>query len=89
MRTVTTSAEAITREREALEVLIQSEGWQYFTAHLTHEWKGPGFVERLGMAFASGDPLDAKVLYKASLEGSRMINWPEARIRQLKGDTEV
>lgn len=89
MRIVTSSAEAVTKEREALEELIQTEGWKLFVAHLMHEWKGAGFVERLGMAFTSSDPLDAKVLYKASLEGSRMINWPEARLRQLKGDTEA
>lgn len=89
MRIVTSAYEAAAKEREALEEMVQSDGWAVFQHHLAQEWEGPGFVQRLGMAFAKPDPVEAKILYEASSYVRRMVSWPETRIDQLKGVREA
>ena len=87
MRIVTSSEEAIIREREALEALIQSEGWAVFEDHILREWHGSGLMERIGMSFQGEDPMRPKVLYETSLQMRRALDWPASRVDQLKGAT--
>ncbi len=77
--------EYMDREREALEELVQTEGWRFFERHLREKWTGPGFLARLGSAF-DPDPQAAKVLYLTAGEVLHEMQWPEYRLRELVGD---
>lgn len=74
-------------EREALEEMVGTEGWQVFLRYVSHEWRGAGFHSRLTTAFSRNDA-DAKVLHRASLEIIRLFEWPKNRIAELKGQAD-
>lgn len=77
-----------THKREALEELIQSDGFRLFVQHALDEWKGDGYVSRMGHALSKDDPIAAKVVHATSLEIVRLLQWPSDMVRELKGSTD-
>jgi hypothetical protein len=78
----------IVKEREALEELIGSRGFQIFLRHAYHEWRGEGFHARMTVAFGKPDGVEPRVMHKASLEILRLLQWPRDRVTELKGHVE-
>jgi hypothetical protein len=79
------SSEDATREREALEDLLKSDGWAVFQRRVLAEWAGEGYFSRMGAAVQSDDPLAAKVVHRVSLEIQRGLQWPVDRVKALRG----
>lgn len=75
----------IVAKREALEELVRTEGWQYFVAHTLNEWKGEGYVARMGTALAADDRIHPQVVHRTAMEMVRLLEWPNEQIRELKG----
>lgn len=81
------SANDATKRREALEELMQSEGWQVFRGHVLAEWQGKGYVNRMGLALAK-DPTAPQVVHGTALEIVRLLEWPGTQVRDLKGSID-
>ncbi len=82
------SAADLSHEREVLEELLRSEGWQVFVARCESEWGGVGFFARVGMALGTNDPTAVKVVHSTALEVGRALAWPKQRVLHLKGHVE-
>lgn len=78
----------LAHEREVLEDMLRSEGWQVFVRRCALEWRGDGYFARMGQAVESADTIAAKVLHRVSVEIERAIQWPSDRVKHLKGQTE-
>ena len=80
----------IVRKREALEELLQSDGWQYFVAYVRNEWQGVVYAQRIGTALAneSKDPHGPHVVHRTSQELVRLLDWPKNAVVELKGFAE-
>lgn len=70
-------------EREALEELEASAGWQYFVQRTLQETTGPGYVARMTTAM-NGELADVKVVHRTMLEVGRMLQWVPNRIAELR-----
>jgi hypothetical protein len=81
------SAEA-TQIREALQELLQSEGWKVFLLHVAREYQGAGYHARMGTALKNADNLEARVVHQTALELARVCQWPEDHVRALSGVVE-
>jgi hypothetical protein len=77
----------VTKKREALEELLQSDGWQYLRVHVLLEWRGTGYAARIGTALQTKDLVDVQVVHKTALEMVRLLEWPVNQVRELKGST--
>ena len=82
------SSDELVSEREALEELIGTEGWRVFLRFARQEWKGEGYVARMGRALGTGDVSDARAVHMTNQEIDRLVNWPAYRVRELKGVVE-
>lgn len=78
----------VAAKREALEELIQTDGWRYFVSHIAAEWQGNGYVARMRTALSKNDLLEPKVVDRAAQEISRLIQWPIDQVRELKGNVD-
>lgn len=82
-------SEDVVRTREALQELVQTEGWKLFVMHTARSYQGEGYRGRMATALnKSGDNTDARVVHQTSLEILRLLQWPEEQLRQLTGDPE-
>lgn len=78
----------LVHEREALEELIQSDGWRYFKNRTMEETSGKGYVARMQTALTSSDIVAAQVVHRTMLEVQRMLQWVPNRINELHGDDQ-
>jgi hypothetical protein len=79
-------SEDIVQEREALQELVQTNGWRLFVLRALREHEGVGYVARMGTALTGNDPLAPKVVHQTSLELKRLLQWPEQRLAELNGE---
>ena len=77
-------------EREALEALVQDEGWRLFRRHVLAEW-GPGgrqFIDATTKAADTKADADAVAFLRqiivAQREIQRVVQWPEEQVKRLK-----
>lgn len=82
------SSEALIEEREALNALLQSDGWKYFKAKVLTEMQGEGYWQRMGTAVQDPTGVAAKVQHLTSIEVLNMLNYPANRVLELKGQVE-
>ena len=75
----------LVKKREALQELLQTEGWHYFVRHVLNECRGDGYVSRMGTALLSNDPVAAKVVHQSMQEVLRLLDWPKNQVQDLKG----
>ncbi len=83
IRTLIDPHDTLEAEREALDVLVHSDGWRVFCDKVRLEWLGEGYYQRMAAALSSTDPLAAKVVHQTSREMLHMLTWPEARVAEL------
>jgi hypothetical protein len=81
----TESRADVVSKREALEEMLALPGWQYFLQYAWQEWRGAGYVARMGTALATKDPIDPQVVHRTALEMARLLEWPASQVRDLKG----
>lgn len=72
-------------EREVLEEMIRTEGWQVFERRVMAEWKGDGYFARMAKALTSNDAIMPKVIHQTAIEVEGMLRWPKSRIQVLGG----
>lgn len=85
------SSQDIAHTREALEELVQSDGWKIFVARLRQEYEGPGYVVRMGQAISNakkGDSAEPEVVHRVAQEMRRLSEWPNRKIEELKGSPD-
>ena len=82
------SSNQVVREREALEELLKTEGWQVFLRHCTDEWKGDGFFQQIGISLRSNNAVDPAVVHRTALAVERLLQWPVNRLNELQGVTD-
>lgn len=73
------------REREALEELLQSQGWAYVCAYLAKEWQGDGYQSRIAAALGRDDIAEAKIVHRTAMHMRSLPGIIENRVRDLKG----
>ena len=62
-------------------------GWRRFCAHVTREYKGDGYFNRMNAALQAGGTAP-EVLHKLSLSIAGLLDYPARRIVELKGAAE-
>lgn len=78
-------SEELSREREALEELLKSDGWIIFAKRVFVEWSGIGYHARMGEALKKPDPaMEAKAVHYTSDQMARMLQWPTDRLNKLE-----
>lgn len=82
------SSEDITAEREALEDLIGSKGWEVFVRYTAREWKGTGYYARMNAVLKSDKPTDAVLIHQCSEAVIALVTWPDRRVSELRGETK-
>ena len=78
----------LTKIREDLEELLGTRGWEIFKAHVLNEYRGAGYVARMGTALATKDTVEPQVVHRTALEMVRLLDWPTNKVRDLKGVVE-
>ena len=81
------SAEAA-HVREALQELLQSEGWKLFVLHVAREYQGDGYRARMGSALKNADNLEARVVHQTTMELAKIFQWPQDQVQALGGVAE-
>lgn len=80
------SSDDITAEREALEDLIGSKGWEIFVRYVAREWKGGGYYARMNSVLKSNKPEEAILIHRTSEEVLTVVTWPDRRVTDLRGE---
>lgn len=70
-------------EREALEELIRTPGWQVYVRAVGREWRGSGYYARMNTVLKSNNPAEAMVVHRCAEEIVTSLLWPERRIAEL------
>lgn len=72
-------------EREALDELVRLPGWRLFCEHVMQEWRGPGYMQRMGKALESNDTIAPHVVHRTATEVVKLLAWPQEQLRTPKG----
>jgi hypothetical protein len=87
-----------TQEREALDALLRSEGWQIFTEHVRDEWGPLAFRRRMNLAIypharttdgQQAATMNAMEVETATRQIEVLISWVATRITQLEAGEET
>lgn len=82
------SSSDLTKEREDLEELLQSPGWQRFVGAMLERYTGPGYYQAMKKATNTGSIEEVKLVQWLADEAMVLTHWPMLRVRELRGDTE-
>lgn len=81
-------------EREALTALLESDGWTLLKARLEQEWGAEAYARQIDQAIASAkanrDTAEGEIseLGAACRAVRVFMQWPEKRVRELKGQQD-
>lgn len=80
----------LTHEREILQALVESEGWQLFAKHAEREWGPSGLMYQAAVRIASEDAsavIELQKVLHTQTELIALMRWPAERLSQLKHQT--
>lgn len=78
-------------EREALELLLGSEGWKYFMAYVAGQWGDTAVVQHMRSGLseiargdAAGEHATAAQILSTQRRVRALVEWPAKRLAELE-----